>query len=210
MASPAEIVAAVDSDTFIGSPFSQPAGARATFRNPGPPNRDLHNVFTNQRGPDRGPLFYASLISAGKTTPVKGTEYLVPGSYSFFCSIHPGMDGVLQVTPGAAVPRPRVATRIPAQTLGRVKKSGRLGVRLYSEESTGPVSVVLRTGKRSAGTARTSALRAGETRSISVRLSARARRAIRKGKSVRFEATSVAEFGIPRSGARVLYSGGPK
>lgn len=43
------------------------------------------------------PLFESNLIGIGQTTPVHGVSALVPGTYTFFCSIHASMKGTLVV-----------------------------------------------------------------------------------------------------------------
>ena len=42
------------------------------------------------------PVIWSETITVGDTTPVLGIENLVSGQqYSFFCSLHPGMTGIL-------------------------------------------------------------------------------------------------------------------
>jgi plastocyanin len=43
------------------------------------------------------PLFASAITPGGGTSPVVGTAALKPGSYDFFCSLHPGMTGTLTV-----------------------------------------------------------------------------------------------------------------
>lgn len=73
-----------------------------------------HNLVSKQSR--RGVLLFASATApTGGQAPVKGVEKLVPGTYPFFCSIHPAMLGTLVV----ARPDPewRSGTRA-AQLLG--------------------------------------------------------------------------------------------
>ncbi|MEA2405780.1 MAG: hypothetical protein QOE08_2427 [Thermoleophilaceae bacterium] len=49
-------------------------------------------------------LFSSALIPAGQSEPVAGVERLAPGQYSFHCSIHAWMKGVLNVSAGAGAP----------------------------------------------------------------------------------------------------------
>jgi polyvinyl alcohol dehydrogenase (cytochrome) len=41
--------------------------------------------------------FESPLVGLGASTPVNGVEALVPGSYAFYCSLHPNMTGTLTV-----------------------------------------------------------------------------------------------------------------
>jgi plastocyanin len=43
------------------------------------------------------PLFWSKLIGVTQQTPVLGVNRLKPGTYSFFCTLHPGMKGKLRV-----------------------------------------------------------------------------------------------------------------
>jgi len=43
------------------------------------------------------PLFYSKLEGLGQTEQVLGVENLKPGTYSFYCTLHPGMKGKLTV-----------------------------------------------------------------------------------------------------------------
>ena len=63
-------------------------------------NLDLakHDVQSTELGPDGRPLFSTPLIDLGETAPITGLDRVAGGrSYEFFCSIHPGMRGSLQV-----------------------------------------------------------------------------------------------------------------
>jgi plastocyanin len=41
--------------------------------------------------------FESPLVGLGASTPVNGVEALAPGSYEFYCSLHPNMTGTLTV-----------------------------------------------------------------------------------------------------------------
>jgi polyvinyl alcohol dehydrogenase (cytochrome) len=56
-----------------------------------------HDVTSDQHGTDGRPLFQSKLIGLGEAAPVAGVEKLPPGSYGFFCTVHPGMRGTLVV-----------------------------------------------------------------------------------------------------------------
>ena len=57
-----------------------------------------HDVVSDEKAPDGSPLFKTPLIGVGETAPVEGLDRVQSGkSYGFFCSLHPGMRGTLQV-----------------------------------------------------------------------------------------------------------------
>jgi plastocyanin len=43
------------------------------------------------------PLFHAPITASGGVTAIPGTDGLKPGTYDFYCSLHPGMTGTLTV-----------------------------------------------------------------------------------------------------------------
>jgi outer membrane protein assembly factor BamB/plastocyanin len=71
-----------------------PAGGTLSFT-----NLDVaqHDVTAAATGADGAPLFGSRLVGLGETVPVNGVARLKPGSYAFYCSIHPGMRGTLLV-----------------------------------------------------------------------------------------------------------------
>jgi polyvinyl alcohol dehydrogenase (cytochrome) len=71
------------------------AGSKVSYTNV---DNVLHDVTATDKGPDGRPLFQSKLIGLGESTSVDGTEKLAAGkTYSFYCSIHPGMKGTLAV-----------------------------------------------------------------------------------------------------------------
>jgi polyvinyl alcohol dehydrogenase (cytochrome) len=57
-----------------------------------------HDVVSTDKAPDGAPLFRSKLIGLGESAPVEGLDRVRSGqSYSFFCSVHPGMRGTLFV-----------------------------------------------------------------------------------------------------------------
>ena len=80
-----------------------------------------HDVVSRDTDATGQPRFSSEVISGGQTAPVEGVEDLGPGSYAFYCSIHPQMAGTLAVGAGgggvgppqltvAAVPTPTAIT----------------------------------------------------------------------------------------------------
>jgi plastocyanin len=62
-----------------------------------PRRRRHHHHHHHRRPAPPQPLFKSATVGFGSMTPVNGVEKLQPGSYPFFCSIHPTMTGVLTV-----------------------------------------------------------------------------------------------------------------
>lgn len=58
-----------------------------------------HSIVSVDMHPDATPLFWAEQIGPGQTRDVTGVPGLGPGTYQFYCSNHPDMDGWLTVTP---------------------------------------------------------------------------------------------------------------
>jgi glucose/arabinose dehydrogenase len=77
-------------------------------------------VVARQNNPDGTPMFASATIGQGQTAPVEGVEELLPGSYPFYCTIHPQMAGTLSVgasaPPPPTVPDGPVVTNVPTPT----------------------------------------------------------------------------------------------
>ncbi len=58
-----------------------------------------HDVTSQDLDEDDQPLFASETIGTG-TAAVEGVETLPPGTYDFFCTVHPEMQGTLTVTDG--------------------------------------------------------------------------------------------------------------
>jgi outer membrane protein assembly factor BamB len=59
-----------------------------------------HDVVSTDPGNYGGRLFRSDLVGLGVNTPIEGVSDLGPGSYNFFCSLHPGMKGQIVVQGG--------------------------------------------------------------------------------------------------------------
>ena len=202
------ITAAEECCSFVGSPFPQTAGTTAEFSNPGGSNRVPHNVYSKGTGPDGGSLFYSKTIGPGVATPVDGTEYLTAGRYPFVCTLHSGMNGVLEVTTGGKpVPRPKVTPQIRSRSLAVVRSKGAVELSLRASTTTGPVTVTVSANGKQVATKRIDSLRPGVARKISAKLSPKGRKTITKGSMVRFKARSWAEFGLVLTASKALQAG---
>src|SRR3954451_14792563 len=114
--------------------FDKPVYNMAGGENPVLTNDTIgtsHDVPSFQRGPDGKPLFRSATIGTNESAVVGGTQYLPPGDYHFLCSVHgSGMDAMLHVGPGAAVPRPLISVTILSSALRRVRNGGKLRVKV--------------------------------------------------------------------------------
>lgn len=79
-------------------------GQSVTFQNSD--RTAFHDATADQTGSDGNALFASETIEGGKTSPVKGVEFLTTGDYPFHCSVHPFMKGTLHVTSNGT-PKPR-------------------------------------------------------------------------------------------------------
>jgi plastocyanin len=66
----------------------------------------LHDVTADKNGTDGKALFASETIDVGKTSPVKGVEFLTTGDYGFHCSVHPFMVGTIHISANGT-PKPR-------------------------------------------------------------------------------------------------------
>lgn len=72
-------------------------GASARFQNF---DLALHDVCSDERDESGDRLFCSRLIGLGAEDEVAGVPDLDPGAYGFHCTLHPWMQGTLQVLPG--------------------------------------------------------------------------------------------------------------
>jgi plastocyanin len=131
-------------NTFVGGPnFAGDAGTVAQLVVTG----STHNVTSTANGPDGKALFRSATIGSG-STPVNGTQFLAPGSYSFICTVHPTtMSGNLVVGAGTPQARPAVALQVLDKKIAKVIKKAQLRVKLTAT-GTGSVPVEVFLGKR--------------------------------------------------------------
>lgn len=134
-------------NTYLTPDVTIDQGERVTFM-----NADVvdHDVLARDAGPDGKPLFRSELAGFGESVPVAGAEYLVTGSYRFVCSLHPQMEGTLNVSSaGKPVPRPGAKTTVKVRVLdskvAKVKSRGSLRVRVTTNRAA-TVRMTARTG----------------------------------------------------------------
>jgi plastocyanin len=177
-------------------------GEKVTFMNSDPAE---HDVLSRDLGPDEKALFRSELVGAGGTVPVEGVEYLTTGSYAFFCSIHPQMEGTLNVSSaGTPVPRPTepgpgpgpgTGSTLSVQVLDTkrkaVKKRGSLRVRV----TTGGAATVRLTAqaKGKAFAKGTAKLAGAGKKTARLKLTRAGRRAVKRAGSIAVAVTAKAK-----------------
>lgn len=100
----ATITAGPVPNTYATTSATIDQGQSVTFQNSD--QTAFHDVTSDAKGSDGKPLFQSDTISGGKTSPVRGVEYLTTGDYTFHCSVHTFMTGTLHVTANGT-PKPR-------------------------------------------------------------------------------------------------------
>lgn len=192
--------------SFAPGPYFQDLGEVASFSNPADAD-SFHNVTANDTGPDGGPLFRSDSIVAGSTVPVAGSQYLNAGTYGFYCTIHgPSMSGTLTVEAGkgAVVARPQIKVSIPGQSLKKVRKSGKLKVKVKAVTESRGISLKAKKGSKKLGSSSGLDLAAGSGRTVRLKLTSAGRKAIRKGRKVKVSVKGSVAFGRPGKAKRKL------
>ena len=182
-------------NSFASAVTTIDQGEKVTLR-----NMDLagHDVVSNKAGDDGKPLFRSEIVNPGASGPVAGTEYLVTGTYPFFCSIHPGMEATLEVTSAGtpvARPQPGVSVQVVSKDLQRVVKKGKLKLSVRSAKATLTLGARAKAGKSSIALGSKKLKWDGGKGRVALRLSDAARKALRKRKKATLIATATADHG---------------
>lgn len=93
-ATAADTVITAAANTFAPGEVTLTQGSRLTFVNA---DAAPHNVVADDTHKGAA-LFRSTVATAGQSAEVKGADKLKAGTYPFYCSLHPSMRGVLQVT----------------------------------------------------------------------------------------------------------------
>ena len=106
----------------VGTVYLPPVIATAAGQGLDFQNSDAlpHDVVSQDVDDAGNPLFRSPVIPGGARADVAGVEVLAAGQYPFFCSLHPWMNGVLQVTLPGDIPPPVT----PVPDAGAVGLSG--------------------------------------------------------------------------------------
>jgi plastocyanin len=187
---------------------SIPAGGTLSFRNAtaGIP----HSVTASEGGPDGKPLFASPIVTGtagGTIRSVAGVQFLRPGTYQFHCSVHPTtMKGTLTVTAGRPVARPRITVAIADQSLGAVRRSGKLKVQVDAKTQSNGVSLVASKGTKTITRQSSVNLTAGQSKSLSLQLTDAGKKALQGSSQAKITLRGTVPFGAPSTATRVLGS----
>src|SRR3954447_1565382 len=158
-----------------------------------------HDVTSFQRGPDGKPLYRSATISTNQSAVVRGTQYLPPGDYHFLCSVHgSGMDAMLHVGPGAAVPRPRISVTILSSAIKRVRNSGKLRTKVAAAGSNADnVALAATVGGVTIAKQRGVDIAAGSARTVTLTLTVRGKQQLSGRAKAVVAVKGTVEFGKP-------------
>ena len=194
-----EQIRAETRDRYANPSVTIDQGERLTFF-----NGDLlddHSVTATGNRPDGRALFDSGLIGPGREAVVEGAQFLGPGSYPYYCTLHPFMTGTVTVT-GSGAPAPVPADSTPAKLavtiatggLPAVQRTGKLPVRARADEAaTVRLTATTRLARRTVtlGSATVTLAGAG-SRAGSIILTRAAKRALRGRRSVAVSLTGQA------------------
>ncbi len=186
-------------------------GEKLTLRNT---DSVVHDVTSTQDLAGK-PLFSTPLIDPGQTAIVDGAQYLTTGEYAFICSVHPDMQGKLTVSSdGTPVPRPGTGggdatLKASAAKLSAVRRSGRLRVQVTGAAGADAIISAKATvaGKKLTLAKSRVTLSSDKAQTVNLKLSAKAKRAIRGAKrvAVTFKVTVLAASGSQSATTKRTY-----
>ncbi len=200
------VEATADCCNFSKSTYLSDQGEKANLVNLSTPESPSSHDVTAKDKLGGKPLFRSKTIGAGKTAPIEGMQYLPAGSYKFVCHIHPdSMKGTFVISgKGTPVARPKIDVSIPAQTLNKVRRSGKLKVKVKAVTKSAGISIQARKGAKLIGRSSGLTLAAGKSRTVKVALTAKGRKALRGVHVAAVSATGSVPFGLPDAGRRTL------
>jgi len=186
-------------DRYVTTEVTIAPGERLTFH-----SSDViapHNVTARDNGDDGLPLFASATIGGGDTAPVVGTDKLGPGTYAFYCTIHPAlMNGTLTVAGdpvGADTTAPVVSARVDSSSLRTLEQRKSLLLTLSASETV-TVDVTVRAFDTTLAKGRVS-LAAGAT-AEALKLTSAGLRGIRKRSRVNVSVSLTATDGAGNIG----------
>jgi plastocyanin len=186
--------------SFGKASFTIDQGTVATFQNLDPGTAQ-HNVTAVDSGKNGRPLFSSATINIGQT-PVTGTDSLAPGTYRFFCTVHPTqMSGELVVTGSGSA---GVTVKILSRKLAKVVSSRQLNVELRAVTASNDVSLTARKGSRKLGSMSGIDLSAGASRTVRLPLSRAGRASLKNIGTAKVVVTATVAGSQPASATRRL------
>ena len=179
--------------------FTIDQGTVATFQN-ADPGAAPHDVTAVSKAHGK-PLFSSATINLGQT-PVTGTDRLAPGTYQFFCAVHPTqMFGQLVVNSG---PPSGVSVKILSRDLSGVASSGKLKIKLSAVTARDGVTLTASKGSTELGSKPGINLAASASRTVVLRLTRAGRSALKKAKSAKIKVTAIVPAAQPASATQRL------
>lgn len=199
------ITASASCCSYTATSFTQAAGETGTFVNPADADA-FHNVTAKDLGPDKKPLFASSSEPAGGSSPIPGTQYLDPGTYGFYCTIHTtAMSGQLVVdSSGTAVPRPAIKLGVLNQKLKAVRNQGKLKVKVTGTTASSGISISASAGGKKLGSISKVSVAAGASKTVVIKLTSAGKKALKNKKKVSVSVKSSMPFGKPVSASRKI------
>lgn len=206
--SSAPTCASATSCSYSASSFTITGGQVAQFHNAttgGGFYAIGHNVTASGSFGGR-PLFQSTTVDSGQTAAVNGTQYLAPGDYTFFCTIHgPSMSATLHVVGGTPVARPQLAVKIASGKVAKVKKSGKLKVDVaVSGSDARGVALIAELGSKRIAAKAGVAVSAGADKAVKMKLSKKGAKALRGRNSAKVKLTGTVPFGSAAKAKRIL------
>lgn len=188
--------------SFTKGSFNIDPGQVATYANAGDAS---HNVNASTNGTDGGPLFSSDTIASGQT-PVNGTQYLAPGSYPFFCTVHPEMTAQLAVSGnGTPLARPEVEISVLSAKIDKLVQSGKLRLKVTAASSqSDDIELVAKKGNRRLGTKTNLDVASGASRTLALKLTGAGKNALRNLDSAKLKVTGTVPFGTVDTAKRKL------
>jgi plastocyanin len=184
---------------FVTTAVTIAPGERLTFTSQDP--IAPHDVTARDNGPDGKPIFASATIGGGDTAPVVGSDKLGPGTYAFYCTIHPTqMNGTLTVSGDAVAPdttAPTLAARVDSVSLRALEQRKAMLLTLTSSEPV-TASVTVRAFDTTLAK-RTVSLAEGAT-AVAVKLTSAGLRGIRKRSRVNIKVSISALDGAGNTG----------
>jgi plastocyanin len=184
--------------TYTSDSVTIDQGEQLTFQNNDSGGAG-HDVVSDDAG-----LFKSEIISPGQSAPVRGVEFLTTGDYKLHCSLHSNMVGTLHVSasgtpqpkPGSAGDKtaPTVKIAVADSKIAPVLKRKGLKVRVNSSE---PASFKLTAvgSKRTIARGVAKVTAAGQSRTVTLALTASGKKLLKNAKKVVVKVSGVATDG---------------
>jgi len=192
-------IVAAPVDRYVTTDLTIAPGERLSFASQDP--LVMHNVTATDNGADGRPIFASATIGGGDTAPVVGADALAPGTYGFYCTIHPKqMMGTLTVSGDAVAAdttAPTLSARVDSSSLRKLEQTKSLLATITASET-----VTARITVRAFDTtlaSRTISLAPGAT-AVVLKLTAAGLRGIRKRSKVNVKVTMSAQDGAGNTG----------